>query len=134
MPNWLQILLTILITLGIIGALVLVGLKIYHNLNKQGKCSFVSYSPSRLGDSSSYVQTGYISCSGGGSAWQPKQVNIFNQGPGDFYIGPISGQTDPQQIRSGQYYQYTFVNGTEPNVYYATGSQYTTPNFTITNI
>jgi hypothetical protein len=101
---------------------------------KQGTCVFVSYSPSTksmLGDDS-YIQSGYISCSGGGSAWQPKTLTIFNQGPGDFYIGPIEGKSDPQEMPSGQYNIYTMINGTEPNVYYAVGSQNTTPNFTIT--
>lgn len=131
MPDWLQILLTIIITLGIIAIIVLFALKIYHKLNKTGTCVFVSYSPSTSGNSS-YTQTGYISCSGGGSSWRPTKLNILNQGPGDFYIGPISGQSVPQEILSGKYYNYDMNAGIEPNIYYSSGSQYTTPNFTIT--
>jgi len=132
MPDWLQILLTIVLTLGIIAVLVVVGFKIYHNLSRPGKCVFISYSPA--GQNSGYVQTGYVSCSGGGSAWKPTKLNIFNQGPGDFYIGPISGQSDPGKIPAGQYYTYSILTGTEPNIYYAAGSQYTTPNFSINYI
>ena len=134
MPDWLQILLTIIITLGIVTVLVILGLKMYHNITKPGTCGFISYSPSTTASikDDNYTQTGYISCSGGGSAWSPSKITIFNQGPGDFYIGPIQGQQDPQEISAGQSYTYIFIGSTDPNIYYTTGSQTTTPTFTIT--
>ena len=135
MPDWLQILLTIIITLGIVTILVLIGLKIYRNLDKSGKCNFIQFTPnsSGLGDDK-YSQAGYISCSGGGSAWSPKKLNIFNQGSGDFYIGPIQGQNYPVKIESGQYYTYSITGNIEPNIYYIAGSTDISPNFIITVI
>jgi len=133
MPDWLQILLTIIIVIGFIVLLVVIGLKIYHNITKPGMCTFVSYSPaSKMTATDSYTQTGYISCSGGGSAWTAGKITIFNQGPGDFYIGPITGQSDPHEIQAGKTYTYNMVGNTDPNIYYVTGTTPTTPTFTIT--
>ena len=140
MPDWLQILLIIIITLGVIAGLLFSGLIIYRNITKPGTCQFIPYSPATkvirpvptysVSDSN-YTQTGYVACTGGGSAWKPTAITIFNQGPGDFYIGPVQGQADPQLISAGQYYNYTFIGSVEPNIYYVPGSTTTEPNLTI---
>lgn len=132
MPDWLQILLTIILTLAIITGVVLIGMKIYRNLSKPGTCNFIAYSPGTNTDTNddSYTQCGYISCSGGGSAWKPNIITIFNKGPGDFYIGPIQGKTDLDKIQAGNYYKYPF-NNISPNIYYVSDSTNTTPNLTI---
>jgi len=129
MPEWLKILLYILVILSII-AIIIVGAYIgYKQLNKPGNCSFVAYSPTTLtyGDSQ-YVQCGYISCGGGGGLWKPNNIIISNQGPGTFYIG-----TDPTKLAeldSGQ--QLTISIGQiSPNVYFQSDSQYTSPNLLI---
>ena len=134
MPDWLQILLTITITLSVIAVLVYFGIKIYHNLNKPGTCSFVSFSPTseltRASDDN-YVQSGYISCTTS-ALWKPSSLTIFNQGPGEFFIGPIQGQSTPQDLPVGAVSKYNISNGVLPNIYYVSGSQYTLPTLTIT--
>jgi hypothetical protein len=133
-PDWAQMLITIILTLCLIVVLVYFGYQKYKKLNTKGKCSFTSLQSVDSGTAGSYVQTGYISCEGGGSLWVPGGINILNEGPGTFYIGPLPSQASPSKIDAldSINIDMSLQGSTPPNVFYQSGSTYTTPSFAIT--
>ena len=133
MPDWLQVLLVLIISLSALAGLVYGGYKFYKHSEKPGQCYFTAFSPtSKATDTpSTYTQVGYITCSSGGSLWKPSKLTVFNQGPGTFYLGPIDGSTSLQEIDAGSTFVFS-VSSVYPNVY--STSTTNTPNLVINDI
>ena len=139
MPDWLQILITIIFSLAFITAIAYSGYLLYKRANKAGVCSFISLGPNShntivsADPVSNLVQTGYISCAEGGPAWHPEQITVVNLGPGSFYIMMPNHPTqklDPSNTAIIDIGSTMIL----PTVYYDSNSQYTVPNFDISAI
>lgn len=128
MHIWLQITIGVIILTGIIVGLVFLGLSITKKLQKPGTCVFITFSQGT--NPQGLNQAGYIACNGGGNLWRPNRVKIVNNGPGDFYLGPLTGFTQPQKLAVGNSI-IADLSSILPNVYYDSTSQYTSPNFSI---
>ena len=135
MNSVLEVIIWIVIVLGILSGIGYGIYIAYKKLNKKGTCQFVPFSPNStsLRDDTQYLQTGYISCSGGGALWSPGKLTVLNNGPGTFYLGPIEGQANLVELDSGDTLTFT-KGGTDPSVYYDSTSDQKTPNFSITII
>lgn len=133
-PDWLQMLLTIVLTLCLILGLVYIGVQKYKKLKSKGTCSFTSLQEPDPGTSGSYVQTGYINCTGGGSLWIPGVVNVLNKGFGTFYLGPLPGEKSPTELDAKSSVDIEMQASVPVNVFYQSGSSNTTPALTITCI
>jgi hypothetical protein len=142
MPDWLKILLSILISLIVIFGFAITAYLVYKKLNTPGTCNFVAFTPSsklslRLeGTDPNYVQAGYIQCGGGGAMWKPENVKVNNLGPGTFYLGPLPGYTTLQELDAGASITFDMSkNGfIPPNVLYDSSSTNKIPNLQITCI
>lgn len=128
MQIWLQITIGVILLTGIIVGLVFAGLAITKKLEKPGLCTFITFSQGA--NPQGLSQAGYIACNGGGNLWRPTSIKITNNGPGDFYLGPLTGFTEPQKLTVGSSIVADLSN-ILPNVYYDSTSQYTSPNFSI---
>jgi hypothetical protein len=94
-------------------------------------CNFSAFTIDNPTGTNQYTQAGYITCGQGGMLWQREKITIKNNGPGDFYIGPVSGKSSLDVINVRENYNYTFQNMYSPNIYYLSTSQYSKPNFNI---
>lgn len=138
MYTWLQIILSIFLILGLLAGIGVGIYFLYKNMNKKGTCTFIAYDPNNPSNSSNrsvqspdgLVQVGYINCYGGGALWKPSNITIYNNGPGDFYLGPIPGASSPTLIAALS--SLTISQGNvDVNVFMDSTSQYSTPNFSI---
>lgn len=135
MPDWLQILFIIIFTLLFLAGVAYGGYVFYKYVNKAGMCSFTALGNvnATADPVNNLIQSGYISCHGGGPAWRPEKITITNLGPGTFYI-MVPNQTTQKIDPSNS----TSINITDtnisPTVLHDSKSQYSTPNFDITVI
>lgn len=133
---WYVVLTTIVLILGALAGIAYGIYKVVKYMHRKGKCVFKQFTPDSSLDlrassgDGNMVQTGYITCSGGGVLWTDKKIAVTNNGPGIFYIGPLPNSNFPEELDPKDKITLK-ISEQAPNVYYEQGSSHTTPHFTV---